>query len=110
MSGSGPQLGRGDFDERAVGQPRVRPILVGVDVVVDLLSLLIQRLLPRPPRQAVLELSEPGLDERLQRTHPSLNSHKSQKIEPEVYRWTVPIVMVVVAEGLILVGSQAVRF
>jgi hypothetical protein len=40
-------------------------MLVAVDVVVDLLSRLVQRLPLRSPGQAFLELAEPGLDEGL---------------------------------------------
>ena len=40
-------------------------MLVRVDVVVDLLSRLVQRLPRRAPGQTLFELAEPGLDERL---------------------------------------------
>jgi hypothetical protein len=51
--------GRSDLGWRQVGQPGVGPAVVGVDVVADLLSRLVQRLPLRSPGQALLELAEP---------------------------------------------------
>ncbi|MEJ7604417.1 MAG: hypothetical protein WKG01_41555 [Kofleriaceae bacterium] len=54
-----------DFSRRAVGQPGVGPVVVVVDVGADLLAGLVERLELVAPDAALLELSEPALDERL---------------------------------------------
>ncbi len=53
------------FAWRAVGQPLVGPVVVGVDVAADCLAGLIERLELLAPDAALLELRKPGLDERL---------------------------------------------
>ena len=58
-------LGCRDLARRAVGQPRVQPVVVAVDVGADLPARLVEGLELLTPYAALLELAEPGLDERL---------------------------------------------
>jgi hypothetical protein len=57
--------GARDLARRAVGQPRVRPVVVAVDVGPDRGVRLVEGFELFPPDAALLELSEPGLDEGL---------------------------------------------
>ena len=56
---------RGDLERRAVSQPAVWPMVVGVDVASDLLAGLAERLEFFTPGAAQFGLREPQLDERL---------------------------------------------
>ena len=62
---SGSLPGGGDLGRGAVAEAGVRPLVVAVDVVPDLPSCLLDGLPLRAPGAALLELAEPGLDERL---------------------------------------------
>src|SRR5829696_9417290 len=57
--------GRRDLSRRAVVQPRVRPVVVVLDVAADHLPSLVEGLELFAPDAALLELAEPGLDEGL---------------------------------------------
>jgi hypothetical protein len=57
--------GAGDLGRGAVADPGVGPLVIGRDVVGDLLPRLFDGLPFGAPGAALLELAEPGLNERL---------------------------------------------
>jgi hypothetical protein len=57
--------GGGDLARRAVSQPRLRAVVIAVDVGADLLAGLVERFELLAPDAALLELGKPALDERL---------------------------------------------
>jgi len=57
--------GVGDLGRSAVTEAGVRPVVIALDVLPDLPSGLVDGLPLRAPGAALLELAEPGLDDRL---------------------------------------------
>jgi hypothetical protein len=61
----GVSLGLGDLGGGAVAEPGVGSVVLGVDVCGDLSPWLVEGFPFSAPGAALLELAEPGLDERL---------------------------------------------